>query len=197
MRYFIDITNKRFGKLVAISICGKDKKGSNIWLCQCDCGNLTKVSLGNLKSGSTISCKCEAKRLAAERNKLLFTKPDKQCSVDGCESIIGRKGANGMCGKHYMRVKRYGDANYITPEEVRIKNNRLAQPNLGKVQRQTYKKLYGKHEHRVIAEKLFGPIPPGHHVHHKDGNRHNNSPENLEILSAADHAREHHTKKKI
>jgi len=41
--------------------------------------------------------------------------------------------------------------------------------------------------HREIYKEIFGSIPSGHHIHHKDGNRLNNSLENLECISASDH----------
>lgn len=41
--------------------------------------------------------------------------------------------------------------------------------------------------HRLIWEKAYGSIPKGHHIHHKDGNRLNNSLENLECISHAEH----------
>lgn len=41
--------------------------------------------------------------------------------------------------------------------------------------------------HRKIYEDNFGPIPKGHHVHHKDNNPDNNSPDNLEALPMARH----------
>lgn len=45
--------------------------------------------------------------------------------------------------------------------------------------------------HRRVAEKAFGPIPPGYHVHHKDHDKHNNRASNLEILSPSEHAKKH------
>lgn len=44
-----------------------------------------------------------------------------------------------------------------------------------------------KRLHRLIWEKAYGPIPKGHHIHHKDGNRLNNSIENLECISHEEH----------
>lgn len=41
--------------------------------------------------------------------------------------------------------------------------------------------------HRLIWEKFNGPIPKGHHIHHKDGDKLNNSIHNLECLSHAEH----------
>lgn len=57
MGEFIDLTGKRFGRLVAISLAVTEKKGS-YWLCRCDCGNMAVVRRGNLVSGNTKSCGC-------------------------------------------------------------------------------------------------------------------------------------------
>lgn len=47
--------------------------------------------------------------------------------------------------------------------------------------------------HRLVAAAILGrALLDGEHVHHKDRNKHNNAPENLEILSNADHTRLHH-----
>lgn len=41
--------------------------------------------------------------------------------------------------------------------------------------------------HRLVAEYFIGEIPEGYQVHHKDGNKQNNSVENLEIVTAWEH----------
>jgi hypothetical protein len=38
----LDITNQRFGKLVAISKAAS-KNGKTYWLCKCDCGNEKEI----------------------------------------------------------------------------------------------------------------------------------------------------------
>lgn len=45
--------------------------------------------------------------------------------------------------------------------------------------------------HRLVASDVMGLDIEGLSVHHKDGNRHNNEPSNLETMAQAEHAREH------
>ena len=45
--------------------------------------------------------------------------------------------------------------------------------------------------HRHIAEKTAGSLNSAQHVHHINDNTHDNSPGNLEVMSAEDH-RKHH-----
>ncbi|MBI3334316.1 HNH endonuclease [Candidatus Pacearchaeota archaeon] len=47
-------------------------------------------------------------------------------------------------------------------------------------------------EHRIIMSQIFGrKLLPSEIVHHEDGNRANNDPANLEILSRAEHMNLH------
>lgn len=48
--------------------------------------------------------------------------------------------------------------------------------------------------HRMIWEHYKGPIPKGHVIHHKNGNKMNNTIENLECMSHAEHCRLHRLK---
>jgi hypothetical protein len=50
----------------------------------------------------------------------------------------------------------------------------------------------GRHEHRVVAEQKIGrEIRRDEHVHHLDHNHLNNAPDNLEVMTAAEHMRLH------
>lgn len=42
-------------------------------------------------------------------------------------------------------------------------------------------------EHRLVYEENFGPIPNGYIIHHKNGVKFDNRPENLEALSREQH----------
>lgn len=56
---FKDITNQRFGHLVALYPTNKKAiNGCIIWHCICDCGKEIDVPLGNLARGHTRSCGC-------------------------------------------------------------------------------------------------------------------------------------------
>ena len=50
--------------------------------------------------------------------------------------------------------------------------------------------------HRAVWEKHHGEIPEGYHVHHKDENRRNNEPENLELLPGRVHLSHHMSSEK-
>lgn len=45
--------------------------------------------------------------------------------------------------------------------------------------------------HRQVYIDFIGEIPAGFHIHHRDGNPSNNHPDNLEAISASDHAKLH------
>ena len=54
----IDITNQRFGRLVAIKKDHQDKRNKWIWECRCDCGSVIYVRASNLVNGQSQSCGC-------------------------------------------------------------------------------------------------------------------------------------------
>lgn len=53
------------------------------------------------------------------------------------------------------------------------------------------------YEHRVIAERIVGrELAPGEVVHHKNGERWDNRPDNLEVMGAREHGRLHRQRQK-
>lgn len=54
----IDLTGKKFNKLIFERYIGKDKHRNAIWLCKCECGNRIKVIGRNVTNGNTKSCGC-------------------------------------------------------------------------------------------------------------------------------------------
>jgi hypothetical protein len=64
----IDITGKRFGRLVAVRDVGVSM-GSRLWECLCDCGKTAEVTNRSLKNANTKSCGCLNADLVSARNK--------------------------------------------------------------------------------------------------------------------------------
>ena len=78
MGKFIDLTGKRFGRLLVISKF-KDKKYNKIqWKCQCDCGNTCIVLGSSLRNGLTKSCGCLHKDIVRQN----MSKNKKQNTYD-------------------------------------------------------------------------------------------------------------------
>ena len=63
-----DLTNQRFYRLTPICPIEKRTNACIVWLCRCDCGNLTKVKSNNLLSGQVKSCGCLNKEIRIELN---------------------------------------------------------------------------------------------------------------------------------
>lgn len=76
----VDITNKRFGKVVAIKPTEERSGGHVKWLCKCDCGNTKNISANNLIKGNTSSCGCIASEIAkktiTQTNKTRYHDPE-------------------------------------------------------------------------------------------------------------------------
>lgn len=110
--------------------------------------------------------------------------PGAKCDVEGCDKIAD---SLGFCVKHYARMKKYGDPTkkgksrergtgrewHDTPHGYIVRyepENPNAGPN-GQV-----------YQHRHVMSEMIGrPLRKDENVHHKNGNRSDNRPENLEL----------------
>jgi hypothetical protein len=63
----LDVTGKRFGRLVALHVEGSDKHGKRVWLLECDCGTLKEFAASVVVSGKSSSCGCLNNEVRASR----------------------------------------------------------------------------------------------------------------------------------
>jgi hypothetical protein len=90
-----DLIGQRFGRLVVRERTPYRGKHAGVyWFCECDCGGNKEASTHSLRRGGVASCGC-----------LRMSKSAK-CNVTGCSTKAYCKG---LCAKHYLRVRRYGD----------------------------------------------------------------------------------------
>ena len=65
----VDLTGKRFGKLLVIGEPQKGTRGT-IWKCLCDCGNICYKVSADMVHGNTTSCGCHKAELHSTMNDL-------------------------------------------------------------------------------------------------------------------------------
>jgi hypothetical protein len=85
----------------------------------------------------------------------------------------------------------------LNPNRMTLETRtKVREGHLGKGEGKAYRKTFGVHTHRIVAaEKLGRPLLKGEVVHHKDENKLNNHPDNLQVFaSQAEHARHHKLK---
>ena len=123
-----DISNQRFGRLVALEPTDTRPNGNIVWRCRCDCGNEKLASSGDLVQGKVASCGCLGRKIADVRGqrfgRLVAVEPTERRSgssvVWKCVCDCGRetfasvanlkKGATRSCGclssgkRKYQRV---------------------------------------------------------------------------------------------
>lgn len=66
MSRFIDLTGKRFTRLVVRELASQS--APIYWLCDCDCGGTKTVQGGHLKTGNVASCGCLAREITSKRS---------------------------------------------------------------------------------------------------------------------------------
>lgn len=107
---------------------------------------------------------------------------DTPCAADECDGIT-RGGAFGYCRKHAARLRKHGSVDVVlSPSGQPVGRGK------GSLNKEGYRLLYrnGRQvfEHRWVMEQVLGrTLLDDENVHHKNGIRDDNRPDNLELWS--------------
>ena len=211
MRKLKNLIGHKFGRLTVIKRITNGKRGAIRWLCQCDCGKQTQTSSGDLKNRNAQSCGClklellrgkigdlnhRFKNLVGQKfGRLIVLRQGKtikrqiywvcQCDCGNQVDVRGvsltkKKGQTKSCG---CLVKDSGRTGALNPfwKGGRRQNNHGYIFVLDKTSHHA-SRGYAL-EHLIVMDKILGrPVDiKTESVHHKNGIRSDNRPENLEL----------------
>lgn len=121
----ITMINRRFGRLIVIKECEKNKNGHIKYLCRCECGVEKKVFGTHLREGKIISCGCKNKVSGITGNmwyKITTTKVHRRTKRNNLEFNVTKEYLNdlfikqdGKCGLSGLEItfpKRWNDKSY-------------------------------------------------------------------------------------
>lgn len=189
MAHAQDLTGQTFNKLTVIERV-KSPNGNSRWLCQCACGKMMEAYAYKLRQGHTKSCGCTRARVLTGQKFTRLTvvsrvpvaqgkNPRWMCVCD-CGNSVEAYGHNLIAGKTkscgcFLKGPTSWNAAEKTTQNgyvfIKDYSHPRANPHTGRVR-----------EHIVVMESVLGRyLEPGEEVHHKNADRADNRPENLEL----------------
>jgi hypothetical protein len=136
-----DLSGRRFGKLIVVSLTNERRGRSIVWLCRCDCGTWKNITGRPLVAGLTKSCGClnsPETRSAREKAKSValggrygeiparyFRSLQKHAAKKGREFSLGKKDIWDMFLKQNRRCALSG-VEIAFPNFVRLRTSQTA-----------------------------------------------------------------------
>ena len=104
----MDLTGRRFGRLVVVKATDKRSGRAIVWRCLCDCGKNVEVRSTILRSGRVKSCGCIKKEADRERFLKNLTYVDNTC-IEFLENIKvpTKASTTGVRGVSQMKNGKY------------------------------------------------------------------------------------------
>ena len=143
-------------------------------------------------ASTTEIAKCTGESVSTVRRRMIrngvMRSVKDACAVAASHGRMGRKVGTSV------KVSAEGKKNIAAARKLYLEINPPAGTSVkpsGYVEYTTGKHKH-KREHRVIAERMLGrPLSAAEVVHHKDGNKLNNAPSNLEVMTWREHSSLH------
>ena len=161
---------------------------------KCDtCGKDFSRRPSMVKPVNYCSKKC---RHEATHIMLLCNNCGKQFEKPICWGVFEHNFCCRECAKVFTSA-RMTEYNIIhNPESMNDSRRRaIRNARLGSGEGKSYEKTFGRHTHRIVAEEKIGRLlKSGEVVHHIDGNKRNNNPENLMVFASQKEHTEWHAK---
>lgn len=166
----LDLTNQKFGFLTAL-YRAPNRKQKTYWVCECECGNRIEVQTSHLRSGSITSCGCKVGKNIA--------KTCLNCGIKLHKSQY--KYCSNKCQKEFENCQKVQDI--FIGKISGLKNASNSNPKISDSLRNFLLKE-ANYKCELCGWNKINPYSGKSclEIHHIDGNRENNSRENLQVL---------------
>lgn len=126
---------------------------------------------------------CQSHRRQQREGKklkpLAWYRPDQGCKIEGCDNPHSCKG---YCKRHYDRISKGYDPHAPWPSPGEWGAWKISRQGYVNRYRKVNSKTEVQVQHREVMKEILGrDLLEGENVHHINGVRHDNRPENLEL----------------